>query len=242
MATAAAATRTKAADSGTPSDRQLPEDQAHDDDGHGEGRVPAGEHRTAGCLLRLPAAVLMATSAAPETAPSTASPTANEASPAPWRPRRPGRTEQRQGRGGGAPAPPGGGAARGEHRGHGAGCATAASSAVPPWTSTRFALGRVLLAFVEIDTQGWVIEPLVAAVKGDPRVEDLHPTAGDTHFLAKVRGTSPDDLQDLQDLQDLLYALYRVPGVRNTRTHVVLRSHIKRPPSGEDSRGPAGPD
>ncbi len=92
------------------------------------------------------------------------------------------------------------------------------------------ALGAVLLAFVEIDTEGWVKEPLVDAVRDDPRVEDLHSIAGDTHFVAKVRVTSPGDLQDL------LHALYQVPGVRNTRTHVALETYVERPPS-----PPAGP-
>ena len=97
------------------------------------------------------------------------------------------------------------------------------------------ALGRVLLAFVEIDTEGWVKQPLVDAVRDDPRVEDLHSIAGDTHFLAKVRvaGTT--------DLEDLLHDLYRVPGVRNTRTHVALQTYIERAPGagGPPPRGDA---
>jgi DNA-binding Lrp family transcriptional regulator len=87
------------------------------------------------------------------------------------------------------------------------------------------ALGRSLLAFVEIDTRGWATEPLVDAVRRDPRVEDLHAIAGDTHFLAKVRVSDPGDLQDL--LRDL----YRVDAVLNTRTRVVLRTHVDRPPA-----------
>jgi Lrp/AsnC family leucine-responsive transcriptional regulator len=87
------------------------------------------------------------------------------------------------------------------------------------------ALGRTLLAFVEIDTRGWATEPLVEAVRHDPRVEDLHAIAGDTHFLAKVRVADPGDLQDL--LRDL----YRIDAVLNTRTRVVLRTHVDRPPA-----------
>ena len=86
------------------------------------------------------------------------------------------------------------------------------------------ALGAVLLAFVEIDTEGWVKQPLVDAVRDDPRVEDLHSIAGDTHFLAKVRVTGP------ADLEDLLHDLYRVEGVRNTRTHVALQTYVERLP------------
>jgi Lrp/AsnC family transcriptional regulator, leucine-responsive regulatory protein len=87
------------------------------------------------------------------------------------------------------------------------------------------ALGRTLLAFVEIDTRGWATEPLAGAVRDDPRVEDLHSIAGDTHFLAKVRVRGP------ADLEDLLHSLYRVEGVVNTRTRVVLRTHVDRPPA-----------
>jgi DNA-binding Lrp family transcriptional regulator len=92
------------------------------------------------------------------------------------------------------------------------------------------ALGAVLLAFVEIDTEGWLKRPLVDAVQEDPRVEDLHSIAGDTHFLAKVRVTGP------ADLEDLLHALYQVEGVRNTRTHVALQTYVERPPSPRPSR------
>jgi DNA-binding Lrp family transcriptional regulator len=89
------------------------------------------------------------------------------------------------------------------------------------------ALGRTLLAFIEIDTRGWATEPLAQAVRHDPRVEDLHSIAGDTHFLAKVRVSGPGDLEDL------LHGLYRVDGVVNTRTRVVLRTHVDRPPAPE---------
>lgn len=92
------------------------------------------------------------------------------------------------------------------------------------------AIGAVLLAFIEIDTEGWVKQPLVDAVREDPRVEDLHSIAGDTHFLAKVRVTGP------QDLEELLHALYRVKGVRNTRTHVALQTYIERLPSPRQPR------
>ncbi len=90
------------------------------------------------------------------------------------------------------------------------------------------ALGAVLLAFVEIDTEGWLKHPLVDAVREDPRVEDLHSIAGDTHFLAKVRVAGSGDLEDL------LHDLYRVQGVRNTRTHVVLQTYVERLPSPRD--------
>ena len=87
------------------------------------------------------------------------------------------------------------------------------------------ALGRHLLAFVEVDTEGWVTEPLAEAVGDDPRVEEMHPVAGDTHFLVKVRVGGPGELQDL--LRDL----YAVPGVRNTRTRVALQTYVERGPS-----------
>ena len=86
------------------------------------------------------------------------------------------------------------------------------------------AVGRALLAFVEVDTQGWVKWPLVDALEGDPRVEDLHSIAGDTNFVLKVRVGDP------QDLEDLLHDLYGVEGVLRTRTHMVLKTYLERPP------------
>lgn len=53
---------------------------------------------------------------------------------------------------------------------------------------------------------------------------DLHSIAGATHLLAKVRVTGP------ADLEDLLHDLYRVEGVRNTRMHVALQTHVERLP------------
>lgn len=93
------------------------------------------------------------------------------------------------------------------------------------------ALGRPLLAFVEVDTQGWVKQPLVDAVRDDPRVEDLHSIAGDTHFLAKVRVAGPGDLEEL------LHDLYSVDGVLNTRTRVVLQTYVDRPPAAQAPPG-----
>jgi DNA-binding Lrp family transcriptional regulator len=87
------------------------------------------------------------------------------------------------------------------------------------------AVGRHLLAFIELDTVGWATEPLADAVRQDPRVEELHSVAGDTHFLVKVRVGGPGELQDL--LRDL----YAVTGVRNTRTRVVLQTYVERGPS-----------
>jgi DNA-binding Lrp family transcriptional regulator len=72
--------------------------------------------------------------------------------------------------------------------------------------------------------RGWVRQPLVDAVRDDPRVEDLHSIAGDTHFAAEVRVTGPADLEDLQ------HDLYRVEGVRSTRTHVALQTYVERLP------------
>ena len=95
-------------------------------------------------------------------------------------------------------------------------------------------LGRVLLGFVEVDTEGWVTQPLADAVRDDPRVEELHSMAGDAHFMAKVRVAGPSDLESL------LHDLYQVPGVVKTRTHIVLQTYLERLPSAAATGGAGG--
>lgn len=84
------------------------------------------------------------------------------------------------------------------------------------------ALGRSVLAFVLVDTDGWRKEELIAAAAADVRVEEAHSVAGDSHLLFKVRAGDPDELEDV------LHAFYRGPGVVRTRTTIVLRRGFER--------------
>ncbi len=84
------------------------------------------------------------------------------------------------------------------------------------------ALGRTVLAFVLVDTDGWRKEQLFAAAEADPRVEEAHSVAGSSNLLFKVRAGDPDELEDV------LHTFYRVPGVVRTRTTIVLRRGFER--------------
>lgn len=84
------------------------------------------------------------------------------------------------------------------------------------------ALGRPTLAFVLLDTEGWLKKEVLDAVSADPRVEEAHSVAGSSNFLIKVRTADPDELEDV------LHDLYRIDGVVRTRTIMVLRRGFER--------------
>jgi Lrp/AsnC family leucine-responsive transcriptional regulator len=84
------------------------------------------------------------------------------------------------------------------------------------------ALGRHVLAFVLVDSEGWVKDELFAATRADPRIEEAHSVAGSSNFLLKVRVADPDELEDV------LHDLYRVEGVVRSRTIMVLRRGFER--------------
>ncbi|MEU3979294.1 Lrp/AsnC family transcriptional regulator [Streptomyces sp. NPDC026672] len=98
-------------------------------------------------------------------------------------------------------------------------------------------LGRNVVAFVLLETEGWITEPIRRATVDDPRVEDLHTVAGDANFVLKVRVGDP------AELQRLLRGLFDVEGVRRTRTLMVLDTYIDRAPGlSPTGRHPAPPD
>jgi DNA-binding Lrp family transcriptional regulator len=84
------------------------------------------------------------------------------------------------------------------------------------------ALGRHVLAFVLVDSDGWLKAELFAAARADPRIEEAHSVAGSSNFLLKVRVADPDELEDV------LHDLYRVEGVVRSRTIMVLRRGFER--------------
>lgn len=84
------------------------------------------------------------------------------------------------------------------------------------------ALGRPVLAFVLVDSEGWVKEELFTATRTDPRVEEAHSVAGNSNFLLKVRVSDPNELEDV------LHELYDIEGVVRTRTIMVLRRGFER--------------
>ena len=85
-------------------------------------------------------------------------------------------------------------------------------------------LGRGLLAFVHVDTEGWGKSAPMLALSQLPEVEEIHSVTGDTSVLLKVR------MSDTQGLEDLLARLYAIEGVKGTRSYIVLSTFLERGP------------
>lgn len=85
------------------------------------------------------------------------------------------------------------------------------------------AIGKPLLAFVHVDTAGWGGTQELLAMADLPEVEEIHSVTGDTCMLLKLRCASS------RDLEALLARLYAKPGVKSTRSYVVLSTYLERP-------------
>jgi DNA-binding Lrp family transcriptional regulator len=83
-------------------------------------------------------------------------------------------------------------------------------------------VGKPLLAFVHVDTEGWGKTPAMMRLAELPEVEEIHAVTGDACLILKVRTAGP------AALEDLLAHLYAVPGVRGTRSYIALRTHLER--------------
>ena len=86
------------------------------------------------------------------------------------------------------------------------------------------AIGRPLLAFVNLDTSGWGVKAELRELLALPEIEEMHSVTGDTCVLLKVRVAGSGALEGL------LARLYEVPGVTGTRTQVVLSTYLERTP------------
>lgn len=84
------------------------------------------------------------------------------------------------------------------------------------------AIGKPLLAFVHVDNTGWCKTEELMAWAELPEVEEIHSVAGDTGMLLKVRCASG------LALEALLARLYAMPGIRSTRSYVVLSTYLER--------------
>lgn len=93
-------------------------------------------------------------------------------------------------------------------------------------TTTRIhgpAAGKPFLAFVHVDADGWGKSQRMMRLEVFPEVEEMHSVAGDTCVILKVRTASA------QALEHFLSQLYALPGVRGTRSFVVLSTYLERP-------------
>ncbi len=84
-------------------------------------------------------------------------------------------------------------------------------------------VGKPFLAFVHVDADGWGKSQRMMVLRTFPEVEEMHSVAGDTCVILKVRTASPDALEGF------LSQLYVLPGVRSTKSFVVLSTYLERP-------------
>lgn len=83
-------------------------------------------------------------------------------------------------------------------------------------------IGKPLLAFVHVDTNGCGQGPAMMALTDLPEIEEIHSVSGDACLILKVRTAGPGPLEDV------LARIYSVPGVLRTRSYVALRSYLER--------------
>nr|WP_319947984.1 Lrp/AsnC family transcriptional regulator [uncultured Shimia sp.] len=83
-------------------------------------------------------------------------------------------------------------------------------------------LGKDFLAFVHVEAAGWGKTEGIMALGELPEVEEVHAVTGDTGLILKVRMDCPEAMEGF------LWRLYDMPGVRGTRTYVVLSTHLER--------------
>ena len=84
------------------------------------------------------------------------------------------------------------------------------------------AVGKPLLAFVHLDSEGWGPKQEVMSIAELPEVEEIHSVTGDSCMVLKVRTRGP------AALEAFLKRLHATPGVRATRSHVVLSTYLER--------------
>jgi DNA-binding Lrp family transcriptional regulator len=104
------------------------------------------------------------------------------------------------------------------------------SSGVLAGTTARIdgaAIGKPFLAFVHVDADGWGKSQRMMQLRRFPEVEEMHSVAGDTSVIMKVRAASA------QAMEHFLAQLHILPGVRATRSFVVLSTYLERPVQAE---------
>jgi Lrp/AsnC family transcriptional regulator, leucine-responsive regulatory protein len=87
--------------------------------------------------------------------------------------------------------------------------------------------GKPFLAFVHVDADGWGKSQRMMKLKAFPEVEEMHSVAGDTCVILKVRTANA------LALEHFLAQLYILPGVRGTKSFVVLSTYLERPVQAE---------
>ena len=89
------------------------------------------------------------------------------------------------------------------------------------------AVGKPFLAFVHVNSNGWGKSERMMKLRAFPEVEELHSVTGDTCVILKIRTENPDAMEKF------LAQLYALPGVRATKSYVVLTTYLDRPVQAE---------
>ena len=84
------------------------------------------------------------------------------------------------------------------------------------------ACGKNFLAFVHVDADGWGKSERMMRLHDFPEVEEMHSVDGDTCVIMKVRTANA------HALEEFLAQLYVLPGVKGTKSYVVLSTYLER--------------
>ena len=84
------------------------------------------------------------------------------------------------------------------------------------------ACGKPFLAFVHVDADGWGKSERMMHIRDFPEIEEMHSVAGDTCVIMKVRTANA------RALEEFLAQLYVLPGVKGTKSYVVLSTYLER--------------
>ncbi len=82
--------------------------------------------------------------------------------------------------------------------------------------------GKDFLAFVHVDADGWGKSERMLKLRAFPEVEEMHSVAGDTCVIMKVR------TENARALEEFLAQLYVLPGMKGTKSYVVLSTYLER--------------
>ncbi|WP_298360257.1 Lrp/AsnC family transcriptional regulator [uncultured Litoreibacter sp.] len=84
------------------------------------------------------------------------------------------------------------------------------------------ACGKNFLAFVHVDADSWGKSERMMGLCTFPEIEEMHSVAGDTCVIMKVR------TENAYALEKFLAQLYVLPGVKGTKSYVVLSTYLER--------------
>jgi DNA-binding Lrp family transcriptional regulator len=88
-------------------------------------------------------------------------------------------------------------------------------------------IGKPFLAFVHVNAHGWGKSERMMSLNDFPEVEEMHSVAGDACVILKVRTESA------HAMEQFLAQLYATPGVKSSKSYVVLSTYLERPVQAE---------